>query len=118
MYQVVIYIIMFLIALVVFVMQHLHIPLPYLINNYLNDFLYIPLVLGGTEFIIRNLKKDASFKLPLEFIVFLSCSYSIYFEFYLPKINLRYTADWIDVILYFISGVIFYFFTKKPRAVK
>lgn len=118
MYKVVIYILMFLIAVFVFVMQRLDIRLPYLINNYVNDFLYIPLVLGGIEFIIRILKKDNSFKLPLRFIIFLALSYSIYFEFYLPKVNLRYTADWIDVILYFISGITFYYFTKKKTTIK
>ena len=100
---------MFFIALTIYIMQRLQLPLPAIINNYGNDLLYVPLVLGAIEFIIRRLKKDSSFKLPLGFVIFLACSYSFYFEYYLPKINPRYTADWIDVILYFVSGTAYFF---------
>ena len=100
---------MFFIALTIYIMQRLQFPLPTIINNYLNDLLYIPLVLGTIEFIIRRLKKDSSFKLPLGFVVFLACSYSFYFEYYLPKVNSRYTADWIDVTLYFLGGIAYFF---------
>lgn len=98
-------------------MQRLKIPLPALVNNYTNDLLYLPLVLGAIEFIIRRLKKDASFTLPLGFVIFLSCSYSFYFEYYLPKINLRYTGDWIDVILYFVGGIAFFFVGRTKRKI-
>ena len=100
---------MFFIALTIYIMQRLQIPLPAIINNYLNDLLYIPLVIGAIEFIIRRVKKESSFILPLGFIFFLACSYSLYFEYYLPKINPRYTADWIDVILYFLGGIAYFF---------
>ena len=100
---------MFFIALTIYIMQRLQFPLPTILNSYLNDLLYIPLVLGGIEFLIRRLKKDSSFKLPLGFVIFLAISYSIYFEYYLPKINPRYTADWIDLILYFVGAIAYFF---------
>ena len=100
---------MFFIALTIYIMQRLQFPLPTILNSYLNDLLYIPLVLGGIEFLIRRLKKDSSFKLPLGFVIFLAVSYSFYFEYYLPKINPRYTADWNDIILYFVSGIAYFF---------
>ncbi|WP_243699189.1 hypothetical protein [Flavobacterium hiemivividum] len=108
----VVYIIMFLTALTIYVMQRLRVPLPDLVNNYVNDLLYLPLVLGAIEFIIRRLKNDNSFKLPITVVVFLASFYSFYFEYYLPTIDPRYTADWIDVVLYFLGGFAFFFIEK------
>lgn len=112
MFRRLIYSVLFFIALTIYIMQRYHLPLPTFINNYVNDFLYLPLVLGAIEFLIRRLKKDSSFKLPIVFVIFLACYYSFYFEYYLPQFNSRYTADWIDVILYF-SGAFAYFFCGK-----
>ena len=109
MFRKVLYFIMFFIALTIYIMQRLKFTLPVIINNFLNDLLYIPLILGTIEFVIRRLKKDSSFKLPLGFVIFLACSYSFYFEYYLPQVNSRYTADWIDVILYFVGGIAYFF---------
>ena len=117
MFSKVLYFTLFILVLTIYVMQRLKIPLPALVNNYTNDLLYLPLVLGAIEFIIRRLKKDASFTLPLGFVIFLSCSYSFYFEYYLPKINLRYTGDWIDVILYFVGGIAFFFVGRTKRKI-
>ena len=117
MFRKVLYFTLFILVLTIYVMQRLKIPLPALVDNYTNDLLYLPLVLGAIEFIIRRLKKDASFTLPLGFVIFLSCSYSFYFEYYLPKINLRYTGDWIDVILYFVGGIAFFFVGRTKRKI-
>ena len=109
MFRKVLYIIMLLTAVTIYVVQRLQFPLPTIINNYLNDLLYIPLILGTIEFTIRRIKKDSSFKLPFGFVIFLAISYSFYFEYYLPQVNSRYTADWIDVILYFVGGIAYFF---------
>lgn len=103
---------MLVIAASIYASQKLAIPLPLLVNNYLNDLLCIPLVLGALIFIIRKIKHDPKFKLPLGFIFILSSYYAIYFEYYLPKINSRYTSDWIDVVLYFLGGILFYLFQR------
>ena len=97
-------------------MQRLHYALPPVINNYVNDLLCLPLLLFTMEFIIKRLKKDKCFKFPIGFVIFLASYYSIYFEYYLPKINIRYTADWIDVVLYFIGGVAYYIFEKPDNS--
>ncbi|WP_211331305.1 hypothetical protein [Flavobacterium weaverense] len=117
MFRKVLYFTVLIVALTIYVMQRLKIPLPAVVNNYANDLLYVPLVLGAIEYIIRRLKKDDYFKLPLGFIIFLSCSYSFYFEYYLPKINSRYTSDWIDVMLYFVGGLAFFSIGNKKRKV-
>ena len=115
MFRTVLYMIMFLTAVTIYSMQRLNVSLPNLVDNYANDLLYLPLVLGAIEFLIRRLKKDPSFKLPLGFVVFLASFYSFYFEYFLPKINSRYTADWIDVLLYFLGGFAFFFIGKKKK---
>ena len=106
------YLMLFLIALAIYIMQRLQMPLPTMINNYVNDLLFLPLTLGAITCIIRWLKKDDFFELSFVFVLLLSGFYSFYFEYYLPQINSRYTSDWIDVILYF-SGALAYFFIGK-----
>lgn len=108
-----IYIFIFLISIIIFSMQKTGLYLPQILNNYANDLLCLPLVLGIITFIIRSLKKDEFFKLPLFFILTMALYYSLYFEYYLPQNNPRYTSDWIDVILYFIGAVAFYSYERK-----
>ena len=81
MFRKMLYFTMVFIALTIYTMQRLQVSLPFLVNNYGNDLLYLPLVLGAIEFLIRRLKRDSSFKLSLGFVIFLACAYSIYFEY-------------------------------------
>ena len=103
---------MLVIAASIYASQKLAMPLPLFVNNYLNDLLCIPLVLGALTFIIRKLKRDPRFTLPFGFIFILSSYYAVFFEYYLPKTNIRYTSDWIDVLLYFLGGMLFYLFQR------
>ena len=115
MFRKMLYFTMVFIALTIYTMQRLNLSLPTIVTNYANDLLYLPLVLGAIEFIIRRLKRDSSFKLSLGFVIFLACAYSIYFEYYLPKANARYTADWIDVFLYLVGGIGYFFIGNKRK---
>ena len=99
----------------IYVMQRLSLALPAVINNYVNDLLCIPLLLGAMTYIIQRLKKDTSFQFSIGFVIALSGYYSFYFEYYLPGVNPRYTADWIDVILYFFGGFVFYLSKKQKK---
>ncbi|MGG7034282.1 MAG: hypothetical protein ACI7YS_03700 [Flavobacterium sp.] len=107
-----IYILMCVVALVIYALQKSNIALPSLINNYINDFLCLPIVLGGILFVIRWLKKDDKYRFSFAFIIFMASYYSFYFEYYLPKNNVRYTAEWIDVLLYFSGSLIFFYYEK------
>jgi len=107
------FIIFFGVFLVVYTLQKLQIPLPLWINNYVNDFLCMPVVLSICLAVIRTLKKDNKLFLPLSAILSLTIFYAIYFEYYLPKVNVRYTADWLDVLLYFFGAGVFYLFQKR-----
>ena len=115
MFRKMLYFTMVFIALTIYTMQRLNLSLPTIVTNYANDLLYLPLVLGAIEFLIRRLKRDSSFKLSLGFVIFLACAYSIYFEYYLPKANARYTADWIDVFLYLVGGIGYFFIGNKRK---
>lgn len=107
------FIILFGVFLVIYTLQKFQIPLPSWINNYVNDFLCMPVVLSICLAVIRTLKKDNKLFLPLSAIVSLTIFYAIYFEYYLPKVNVRYTADWLDVLLYFFGAGVFYLFQKR-----
>jgi hypothetical protein len=111
----IIYSILLVIACSIFILQKAQLPLPQWVNNYWNDLLCIPLVLGALTYSIRWLKKDDKFEFSLGFVIVLSSYYAIYFEYYLPKNNSRYTSDWIDVLLYFSGGLLFYLFQKTSN---
>lgn len=103
---------MLVIAASIYVLQKLTIALPLVVNNYLNDLFCMPLVLGALTFIVRKLKNNPRFKLPFGFIFSLSSYYAVFFEYYLPRTNTRYTSDWLDVALYFIGGMLFYLYQR------
>lgn len=114
----ILYLLLVLIAMIIYVLQRFEVALPPVINNYLNDLLCMPIVLGAVTFVIRNLKKDKTYQLSLFFVLFMAGYYSFYFEYYLPKVNVRYTADWIDVVLYFMGSIGFYYFQKRSNTTK
>lgn len=107
-----------LIGSCIYVCEKLDIILPKLIRFYVNDFLIIPIVLYTCLFVIQKLKGKKNSKLSFLNIIYLCVLYSILFEYWFPKFHPRYTADYIDVVLYFISGILFYFLQIINGAVK
>lgn len=107
------YILLIFISTSVYLCQQLNFKLPYLINNYLNDLLCLPIILSITKFVLKIITKK-NFNISLLCILAIATFYSIYFEWYLPKHNERYTSDLIDIILYFIGGLVYYINEKKP----
>lgn len=93
--------------------QKLSIQLPRIVRFYVNDFLIIPIILTTSLFILRWSRNNKSYKISFWIILYLCTLYSIIFEYYLPQFHPRYTADSIDVILYFASGLIFYYLQKN-----
>ncbi len=82
-------------------------------NNYANDLLCIPIVLSLIIWIIRQFRTKKEITIPPFAIAIVVVYYSIYFEYYLPKTNPRYTADMVDVLLYIAGGFLFYFIEKQ-----
>ena len=108
----IIYCLMVITAGTIYYSQCVNLSLPWYVNDYLNDLLCIPLVLGLLSFAIRYLKNDSSFQFSISFIIGLALYYSLYFEYYLPDVNSRYTSDWIDIVLYFFGSILFYTYQR------
>jgi len=87
--------------------------LPKIIQNYLNDFLIIPIVLTISLYVLRWSRNDKNYTIPILLILYTCIFYTILFEIFLPKINERYTGDFIDVLLYLISSFVFNYLQKK-----
>lgn len=100
-------------GLIIYLFQYLDVELPKIINNYVNDFLIIPIVLFTCLLFLRWSRNNSNFILSLPIILYVCCMYSILFEFVFPKYLSRYTADFIDVLLYFTSGILFYMLQNK-----
>lgn len=99
----------------IYILQKSAVNLPLFINNYVNDFLIIPIVLTICLFVLKKTKNNKNYQLPLALILYLCLMYAILFEFIFPKYLERYTADWIDVTLYFLSGFLFYRLQKSKN---
>lgn len=97
----------------IYIAQQFFIPLPRIINHYVNDFLIIPIVLTTCLFLLRKIKNDKNYQIPFWIIVYLCIGFALFFEFYLPTYHNRYTSDIIDVILYFVSGFVYYYLQKN-----
>lgn len=105
----------FTLATTIYVCQRLYLPIPIWINNYVNDFLFLPLVLGFCLFVVRKIKGNPNLQLSLPLILGVSLFYCVYFEWYLPLHNPRYTSDWMDCLLYFGGALVFYLLHRGKR---
>ncbi|WP_422106456.1 hypothetical protein [Winogradskyella sp.] len=105
-----------IIGTLVYVAQKQHMDLPIIINNYVNDFLIIPICLTISLFILRFTRNEQHYYLRLHHVVYLALFYSVLFELILPQYNERYTSDPIDILLYFLSGFLFYTLQRKDKA--
>lgn len=82
--------------------------LPIFFTSYFNDLLCMPVILGICLFLIRKFSRNKRLQISLFSAFSLAAFYSIYFELYLPEVTVRYTADLIDVLLYFTGAFVFY----------
>ena len=104
----ILYILICLMAAGIYAAQRLELPLAAWVNNYVNDFLCLPIVLGAITQLVRWIKRDTTFNFPLGFLICMAAYYSFYFEYYLAGSNPRYTSDWIDVVLYFLGALCYF----------
>lgn len=102
-------------AFMVYCFKYIGLYLPFLIRNYYNDLVALPIVLFICRYIIYFLK-GRFVKISLLVCFALACFYSVYFEYYLPMINSRYTADLWDVLIYFVGAFCFWLYQNKLRS--
>lgn len=103
------------IAISIYLLQQLEITIPAFFQNYLNDLLCMPLVLSVCQYTVRKLKSDTLISLPVPLLILVTIGYATYFEWYLPQYDDRYTADWVDVLMYFIGMFFFYVVENYKR---
>lgn len=108
----------FAIFLLNLLLLKLDLQLPTFFSSYLNDLLCMPVVLSVCLFIIRKINKRKNLKISLFSAFSLAALYSVYFEIYLPEVTTRYTADVVDVILYFTGAFIFWLVQKTEQQQK
>lgn len=89
-------------------------PLPGFIRFHLADLLCRPVVLSICLIAVRIIKNDPNIRLSAYSIFSLFVFYSVYFELLMPEIHQRYTADPLDVLMYFFGSLIFYIVQKEP----
>jgi hypothetical protein len=88
------------------------------LSNYLEDIIAIPIILKSSLLIINNIhSKFHSFQISRIDIVIFVLVFSMYFEFYLPKVDSRFTADLMDVVCYTLGGIIFARFMNQPMVI-
>lgn len=92
--------------------------IPVFINNYLTDFLFIPLLLMFTLFLLRIIKREKVLKLNVTMLLVSVVFTSFVFEYYLPQKSNIYTSDMYDVFVYGLGGVSFYFLQQKMQPVR
>ncbi|AUC85098.1 hypothetical protein CW731_07250 [Polaribacter sp. ALD11] len=104
-----------LIGSFVYLASYFNVILPQFIRFYVNDFLIIPIVLFSCLQVLKWSKNDKGYKISLPIILYLCVLYSILFEFIFPNYLARYTKDYIDILLYFAGGMVFYQLQKIDK---
>ena len=72
----------------------------------------MPVVLTICLTLLQLIKKNYQLTIPIFVIASVTLYYIVYFEWYLPKVSPRYTADIIDVFLYTLGAIMFYYMQK------
>ena len=98
-------------------LSHLEVNLPLWVNFYLNDLLCMPIVFWICIKAVHIIKGDNQIHLDLFTILSLTTFYAVYFEWYLPRVELRYTADWLDVVMYFNGAFLFYYLQFQDKII-
>ncbi len=86
------------------------IPVPIFVSSYFADLLCMPLLLSVILLAMRKTQGQPTLKLSWQMVLFACFYVSVAFEFLLPRLDIRYTSDPKDMLIYFIGGCIFFFF--------
>ena len=76
------------------------------LSFYLTDLCAMPLVFGVLLLVMSLVKKNKRY-LPIWFVVGMTAYWCIYFEYYLPSTNSKFTGDWLDVLMYSLGSISF-----------
>jgi len=85
------------------------------IHSYLDDVLCMPIVLTCGLAFYRLMEPD--YKLCIWHMLPVLLVYSIYFEWYLPQVSAKSTADIFDVFMYLVGLTIFHYFINNKKKI-
>lgn len=85
----------------------IHIPL---VHAYMDDLICIPVILFPFLFLYKMLVKNAI--LPLSYIISACVIICVVFELVLPSMHAHHTSDYVDMVLYAMGALLFYFMQK------
>lgn len=89
------------------------IELPNFLLYNLTDFLCLPILLTISNLLIKILFPSQYFKISVSQIIWLALFYSVLFECILPKVSIKYTTDYLDVIMYFLGGGFYWLLSRN-----
>ncbi|MFI5136901.1 MAG: hypothetical protein ACHQIM_03680 [Sphingobacteriales bacterium] len=88
-------------------------PLPY-VNGNINDAFAIPVIANLALWFQRVfIIKSNYYVFAPRYVIFIVIYVSLVFEGLLPLLSKKYTADWLDVLLYIFGGLFFYLVMNK-----
>jgi hypothetical protein len=73
----------------------------------------MPIVLSLCLAVSRAMQKTDTLYVPPIVVIILTTYFTLHFEWLMPQISIRYTADIIDISLYYLGALLFYNFQKK-----
>lgn len=77
------------------------------IRWYFTDLLFVPAMSTVALIGVRYLKKDWQLLIPWRYVFLQALIVSVYFEWYLPESDPKYTADPWDSVMYIVGAFIF-----------
>lgn len=80
---------------------------------YLTDLLFVPAMCTFALILVRLIKRDPTLTIPARNIFFQVFAVSVYFEWYLPNQNAKYTSDPWDIVMYVLGGFLFLLVQKR-----
>lgn len=90
-----------------------HIPVPIFLSHYFADLLCMPLLLSVVVIGMRWVKSIPNLTISLLMVVCAAAAVGFVFEYWLPQISQRYTADGLDLLMYGVGGGLFWIFQAK-----
>ncbi|WP_117880207.1 hypothetical protein [Aureibaculum luteum] len=75
-------------------------------TSYLDDLLFFPITLSIIK--LYENRRSANYKIPVKHTIIGLLIISVLFEIIIPKIDLRFTGDYIDVIFYSLGAIVYH----------
>ncbi|HYK76344.1 MAG TPA: hypothetical protein VEV16_05160 [Daejeonella sp.] len=108
------FIIFCLIWLLVFTGRKLDWTIP-IINSYLTDLLAVPVVMQlALAFQRTFVERNENYCFKAGHVIFVVFYISLVFEWLLPRLDAKFTSDGMDILMYILGGLIFWFQINRP----